>query len=283
MHPDIRAINFTGSSLTGKKIQEMAAKSNLKKVILELGGKSPAIVFEDADLEEAAAATSFSVTFVSGQACIANSRVYVQESVAEKFTEACLRHYKERRAGAGDPLDPKTTHGPQADSVQFERVKNYLKEGRNGLGKIELGGDVLNLEGGNGFFIEPSIFTNVPEDAVTMKEEIFGPVVQLNTFKTESEVLAKANDTEYGLYGSVFSKDIDRAMRVAVALEAGTVGVNCTSPTMAHDMPFGGYKMSGQGREGFGYSIDNYLETKSVLIRMRPEGTTGLQMSGPIA
>ena len=261
----------------------MAAKSNLKKVILELGGKSPAIVFEDADLEEAAAATSFSVTFVSGQACIANSRVYVQESVAEKFTEACLRHYKERRAGAGDPLDPKTTHGPQADSVQFERVKNYLKEGRNGLGKIELGGDVLNLEGGNGFFIEPSIFTNVPEDAVTMKEEIFGPVVQLNTFKTESEVLAKANDTEYGLYGSVFSKDIDRAMRVAVALEAGTVGVNCTSPTMAHDMPFGGYKMSGQGREGFGYSIDNYLETKSVLIRMRPEGTTGLQMSGPIA
>ncbi|KIW04365.1 uncharacterized protein PV09_04649 [Verruconis gallopava] len=266
LHPDVRLINFTGSSATGKLITEMAAKSNLKRVVLELGGKSPTIVFDDADIEKAAIETAFSIRFVSGQACIANSRIYVQEGVAPKFKKAFASAFAQFKAG--DPLDPSTTHGPQADKIQFERVKEYLKLAREGQGKIEMGGDILKLEGGNGFFISPTIITDQPEDARGMKEEIFGPVVGINTFKTEREAIAKAVDSEYGLYSAVYSKNIDRALRVAKAMEAGTVGVNCTSPSIANDMPFGGYKGSGVGREGFGYSIDNYLETKSVLIKL---------------
>lgn len=264
LHPDVRLVNFTGSGVTGKLIAEMAAKSNLKRVILELGGKSPTIVFDDANIEKAAAETAFSIRFVSGQACIANSRIYVQEGVAVKFKKAFATAFAEFKVG--NPLDPSTTHGPQADEIQFNRVKEFLELAKQGKGKVELGGDVLELEGGNGFFIQPTIITDQPEDARGMKEEIFGPVVGINTFKTESEAIAKAVNSEYGLYSAVYSKNIDRALRVARAMEAGTVGVNCTSPSTASDMPFGGYKQSGVGREGFGYSLDQYLETKAVLI-----------------
>ncbi|KAG9195671.1 aldehyde dehydrogenase (NAD+) [Alternaria panax] len=192
-HMDVRALSFTGSSRTGRLIQAAAAKSNLKQVFLELGGKSPAVVFEDADLEKAV--------------CMANSRIYV--------------------TGGGAP------------------------------------------SGREGYYIKPTIFKDTPEDAKIMKEEIFGPVVNINVFKSEDEVLAKANATEYGLYASVYTKDIDRAMRFAKGLEAGTVGVNCTSPVTGADMPFGGYKSSGSGREGEPlYSLDNFLETKSVLIKI---------------
>jgi aldehyde dehydrogenase (NAD+) len=264
LHPDVRLINFTGSGVTGKLIAEMAAKSNLKRVILELGGKSPTIVFDDANIEKAAAETAFSIRLLSGQACIANSRIYVQEGVAVKFKKAFATAFAEFKVG--NPLDPSTTHGPQADEIQFNRVKEFLELAKQGKGKVELGGDVLELEGGNGFFIQPTIITDQPEDARGMKEEIFGPVVGINTFKTESEAIAKAVNSEYGLYSAVYSKNIDRALRVARAMEAGTVGVNCTSPSTASDMPFGGYKQSGVGREGFGYSLDQYLETKAVLI-----------------
>jgi aldehyde dehydrogenase (NAD+) len=266
LHPDVRLVNFTGSGATGKLISEMAAKSNLKRVVLELGGKSPTIVFDDANIEKAAAETAFSVRFVSGQACIANSRIYVQEGVADKFKKAFATAFAEFKAG--NPLDPSTTHGPQADEIQFKRVKEYLELAKQGKGKVELGGDVLKLEGGNGFFIQPTIITDQAEDARGMKEEIFGPVVGINTFKTEAEAIAKAVDSEYGLYSAVYSKNIDRALRVARAMEAGTVGINCTSPSVASDMPFGGYKQSGIGREGFGYSLENYFEVKTVLIKL---------------
>ena len=266
-HMDVRCISFTGSTATGRRIQEVAAKSNLKKVLLELGGKSPCIVFEDADLAKAAMETQFSMSFNSGQVCIANSRVYVQESVADKFRAAFAKAFQEQKRG--DPLDPTTTQGPQADDIQYERVKAYLEAGKAGKGKLDLGGNAIKLEGGNGFFIEPTVFSDVPEDASTMKEEIFGPVVHINTFKTEQEALDKANDTEYGLYASVYTEDLSRAMRVSKALEAGEVGVNCTSPTIAHDMPFGGWKGSGNTREAFaGYSIENFLETKAVMIKL---------------
>jgi len=265
-HMDVRLINFTGSSATGKLIQEMAAKSNLKKVILELGGKSPTIVFEDADIEQAAAETAHSIRFVSGQACVANSRIYVQDTVADKFKTAFAKALADFKAG--NPLDPATTHGPQADEIQFKRVSEYLKLAKESGGKVEMGGGSIKMEGGNGFFIEPTIITDQPENARTMKEEIFGPVVGINVFKTEKEAIEKAVDSEFGLYSSVYSKNIDRALRVAKRMEAGTVGVNCTSPTMAHDMPFGGYKGSGAGREGIGYSLDNYLETKAVMIKL---------------
>ena len=155
MHPDVRLINFTGSSATGKLISEMAAKSNLKRVVLELGGKSPTVVFNDADIEKAAAETAFSIRFVSGQACIANSRIYVQEGVASQFKKAFAAAFSQFKVG--DPLDPSTTHGPQADEIQFKRVKEFLELAKSGKGKIEMGGDTIKMEGGNGFFIQPTV------------------------------------------------------------------------------------------------------------------------------
>ena len=265
-HMDIRLINFTGSTFTGRKIQAAAASSNLKKVVLELGGKSPAIIFEDADLTKAAGDTVASLQILMGQACIANSRVYVQDTVADKYKEAFKAIFK--AAKKGDPLLPETQQGPQADEIQFERIKTFLQAAKDGKGKLELGGNATKDESGTGYFIEPTIYSDVPEDEKTQKEEVFGPYVNINTFKTEEEAIEKANNTEYGLYASVYTKDISRAMRVAKAFESGQVGVNCTSPTFANDMPFGGYKGSGQGREGFGYSLDEYLEMKTVMIKV---------------
>lgn len=258
-HMEVRCLSFTGSTQTGRKIQSNAALSNLKTVHVELGGKTPAIIFPDADLESAAAQTSFSVQIFSGQTCNANSRIYVHESVADKF----LGLFKSMFGAAvlGNPLDKETTLGPQVDQIQYERVKSYLIAGEK-EGTLTLGGDAKN-----GYFIKPTVFENAPEDAQIMKEEVFGPVVVINTFRTEEEVLAKANDSEYGLYAAVFTRDIDRAVRVSKLLEAGTVGVNCTSPCMPKDMPFGGFKGSGMGRESFLHSMDGYLETKAILIQ----------------
>jgi aldehyde dehydrogenase (NAD+) len=256
---DVRCISFTGSSLTGQKIQVAAAKSNLKHCHMELGGKSPAVIFEDADLEAAAAQTQFSIQFNSGQICVANSRVYVQESVYDKFV--ALFREKFAAVKLGDPLDPTTVHGPQIDVVQYKRVQEYLGIGQKD-GSLTQGGDA-----NDGFFVKPTIFENVPEDSRLMREEVFGPVVTINKFKTEEEAVRKANDTEFGLYASVFTKDLDRAVRMSKALEAGTVGVNCTSPTNSKDGAFGGYKMSGNTREGMLYSIDSFLQTKTILIK----------------
>lgn len=264
-HMDIRLINFTGSTFTGRKIQAAAASSNLKKVVLELGGKSPALIFEDADLAKAAGDTVASLQILMGQACIANSRIYVQDTVADKYKEAFKAIFK--AAKKGDPLLPETQQGPQADEIQFERIKTFLEAAKQGKGKLELGGNATKDADGTGYFIEPTVYSDVPEDEKTQKEEVFGPYVNINTFKTEEEAIEKANNTEYGLYASVYTKDISRAMRVAKAFESGQVGVNCTSPTFANDMPFGGYKGSGQGREGFGYSLDEYLEIKTVMVK----------------
>ena len=261
-HMDIRCISFTGSSLTGQKIQAAAAKSNMKPVHMELGGKTPALIFEDADLESAAAQTKFSIQINSGQVCTANSRIYVHESVADKF----IQPFREQFANVtlGDPLDPATTHGPQIDVLQYNQVKEYLAIGEKD-GQLTFGGDA-----NDGFFVKPTIFERVPEDSRVVREEIFGPVVVINTFKTEAEAVEKANGTQFGLYASVFTKNMDRAVRLSRALEAGTVGVNCTSPTGAKDTPFGGYKMSGNGREGMLHSLEGFLQTKTILIKAGP-------------
>lgn len=264
-HMDVRALSFTGSGRTGRLIQAAAAKSNLKQVYLELGGKSPAVVFEDADLREAAEQTAHSVQWNSGQVCMANTRVYVQDSIADQF----MQLFKERFTSItmGDPLQKGTDHGPQADAIQHKTILRYLELGKQSGGELVLGGSPpCDREG---YYIQPTIFTNTPEDATIMKEEIFGPVVNINKFKTEEEVLQKANDTEFGLYASVYTKNIDRALRFAKGLEAGSVGINCTSPTTAKDMPFGGYKASGSGREGEPFdSLNNFLETKTVIIKI---------------
>jgi aldehyde dehydrogenase (NAD+) len=258
-HMGVRGISFTGSSATGRKIQVASAKSNMKHVHMELGGKTPAIVFPDADVASAAAQTQFSIQFNSGQICVANSRIYVHESIAEQFIKSFREHFAAVKMG--DPMDPTTAHGPQVDMIQYERIKEYLAIGEKD-GKLTAGGDAKD-----GLFVRPTVFEGVPENSRLMQEEVFGPVVAINTFSTEEEVIAKANNSEFGLYASVFTKDIDRAVRVSKALDAGTVGVNCTSPTAAKDCAFGGFKSSGTGREGLLHSLDSYLEIKSILIK----------------
>lgn len=261
-HMDVRCLSFTGSSQTGQKIQSAASASNMKHLHLELGGKSPSLVFPDADLPAAAGQTASSLTFMSGQSCITNSRIYVQESIADAF----ILMFKKAFAAAqlGNPLDPNTSRGPQIDRPQHDRIRAYIEVGQQD-GTVTLGGGA-----GPGLAIEPTVVEDVPEKSQLMQEEVFGPVVVINRFKDETEVIQRANQSEYGLYASVFTKDIDRAMRVSKLLEAGTVAVNCTSPTMAMDMPFGGYKTSGVGREGYMHSMENFLETKAILMRVSP-------------
>ena len=266
-HMDIRVINFTGSTMTGRKIQAAAASADLKTVILELGGKSPTLVFDDARIEKAADETARSILLNAGQICMAGSRVYVQESVAERYISTFVKVFSTARKG--DPLLPETQLGPQADKIQFHRVMAYLAAAESGgNGKLLIGGKAAQGDGEGGYFIEPTAYTDVPEDATTQREEIFGPFVNINTFKTEAEVIEKANATDYGLYASVYTRDLSRALRVSKALESGVVAVNCTSPTSPHDVPFGGYKLSGQGREGFGHSLSEYLEVKSVMMKI---------------
>lgn len=260
-HMQIRMLSFTGSLHTGKAIQKAAADSNLKNVVLELGGKSPAVVFADADLDEAARLTQYSVRTNAGQTCMQNSRIYVHADVADAF----VAKFKEKIAAArmGDPLDPATQVGPIVDEVQRQRVLAYIESGKQS-GKLALG-EAAPEEGA---YVTPTIFLETPEDSRIMKEEVFGPVVNINVFTSEDDVVKKANDTEFGLYASVFTKDIDRALRMLSRLEAGTVGINCTSPTTGMDMPFGGYKQSGIGREGLEHSLNNYLEVKTALIKV---------------
>ncbi|KAL8354309.1 hypothetical protein RB601_003934 [Gaeumannomyces tritici] len=264
-HMDVRAISFTGSTNVGRRIQQAAASSNLKNVLLELGGKSPAIVFADADLQKAAADIALSIQFNSGQICVANSRAYVEKSAAGEFVELV----KQALAAAkpGDPTDPSTTHGPQVDRVQYDAVMSYIESGK-ASGSLALGGNG-SLDKDGGFFVEPTIFVSQPEDSKVVKNEIFGPVIVINTFEDEREALRNANDTEYGLWAAVYTRDISRALRVAKAIESGMVSINCTSPmSMPTDMPFGGYKASGQGREGVHQSIDAYCEVKTVVIKI---------------
>ncbi|RDW83529.1 ALDH-like protein [Coleophoma crateriformis] len=270
-HMRIRALSFTGSTRTGRAIQIASAQSNLKKVVFELGGKGPALIFEDADLEEAAKGTEHSINGQSGQTCMANSRVYVQESVKERFLEAFKKMASSRRIG--DPTDPSVNHGPQADKVQYDTVLRYIALGKE-TGNLILGGGLdeparNNYTGAKGnLTIHPVIFTDQPEDSRVVKEEIFGPVVVINVFKTEEEVIAKANDTEFGLYASVWTKNLERALRVSKKLESGMVGVNCASPTGSWDLPFGGYKGSGTGRESLLESMEHYLEHKSIYFKV---------------
>lgn len=192
-HMDIRALSFTGSGRAGRIIQAAAAKSNLKQVYLELGGKSPGVIFEDADLETAVRQTAHGIQWNSGQVCMANSRVYVQNTIADKYVDL-FKTYVEREVAIGDPLEAGVNHGPQADEVQHKTVLQYLESGKQSGGELLIGGG--KPPDRKGYFIQPTIFKNTPEDAEIMKEEVFGPVVNINVFKSEEEVLAKANDTE---------------------------------------------------------------------------------------
>lgn len=263
----MRALSFTGSTKNGRSIQIASAKSNLKKVVFELGGKSPALVFEDADIEQTAKETENSINWNSGQTCMANSRIYVQESIKNKFIEIFTKLARSRKMG--DPTNPEINHSPQAGKTQYETVNKYIA-----LGKEEAGSTIDTATESNGasesdksLIISPVIFTSVPESSRIAKEEIFGPVVMINTFATEDEAIKKANDTEFGLYAALYTKDLEHAVRVGKKLQSGMVGINCTSPTGCWDLPFGGWKGSGTGRESLLDSMEHYLEHKSLYVR----------------
>lgn len=221
-HMDVDKIAFTGSTGVGRSIMKAAAASNLKKVTLELGGKSPNVVFDDADIESAIEWVNFGIYFNHGQCCCAGTRIYVQEGVYDKFLEA----FKKRAASntVGDPFHEKTFQGPQISQVQYDRIMGYIDSGKKAGATVETGGE---RHGDKGYFIQPTIFSDVKPDMDIMREEIFGPVCAIAKFKDEEEVLALANDSSYGLAAAVHTKDVTRAIRVSNALQAGTVWVNC--------------------------------------------------------
>ncbi|PFH57754.1 hypothetical protein XA68_14597 [Ophiocordyceps unilateralis] len=261
-HMDIDKVAFTGSTLVGRTIMKAAASSNLKKVTLELGGKSPNIVFNDADIEQAISWVNFGIYFNHGQCCCAGTRIFVQDGIYDKFLEAFKQRTKKNQVG--DPFDDKTFQGPQVSQLQYDRIMGYIKSGKEDGATVEIGGD---RHGDKGYFIQPTIFSNVRPDMKIMREEIFGPVCAIAKFKTEEEAIKLGNDTIYGLAAALHTTDLNTAVRVSNALKAGTVWVNCYN-LINHQAPFGGYKQSGIGRELGEEALMNYTETKSVAIRL---------------
>ncbi|XP_006644329.1 aldehyde dehydrogenase family 2 member C4-like isoform X1 [Oryza brachyantha] len=258
-HMDVDSVAFTGSAEIGRTIMESAARSNLKNVSLELGGKSPMIVFDDADVDMAVTLSTLAVFFNKGEICVAGSRVYVQEGIYDEFVKKAVevaRNWK-----VGDPFDATTNMGPQVDKVQFERVLKYIEIGKREGATLLTGGKPT---GDKGYYIEPTIFVDVKEDMTIAQEEIFGPVMSLMKFKTVEEAIERANCTKYGLAAGVVTKNLDIANRVSRSVRAGTVWVNCYF-AFDPDAPFGGYKMSGFGRDQGLVAIDKYLQVKSVI------------------
>uniref|UniRef100_A0A8B9DSI1 retinal dehydrogenase n=1 Tax=Anser cygnoides TaxID=8845 RepID=A0A8B9DSI1_ANSCY len=227
----------------GKLIQEAAGRSNLKRVTLELGGKSPNIIFADADLDYAVEQAHQGVFFNQGQCCTAGSRIYVEESIYEEFVRRSVERAKRRVVGS--PFDPTTEQGPQIDKKQYNKILELIQSGITEGAKLECGGKGL---GRKGFFIEPTVFSNVTDDMRIAKEEIFGPVQEILRFKTMDEVIERANNSDFGLVAAVFTNDINKALTVSSAMQAGTVWINCYNALNAQS-PFGGFKMSGNGRE----------------------------------
>ncbi|KAJ9583104.1 hypothetical protein L9F63_022547, partial [Diploptera punctata] len=261
-HPDIGKVAFTGSTEFQKIIMAAAAKSNLKKVSLELGGKSPLVIFGDADIDYAVKVAHEALFFNQGEVCCAGSRTFVHESIYDEFVKKATEMAKKRKVG--DAFTEGVEHGPQIDDEIFTRILSFIERGKCEGAKLECGGERL---GNEGFFIKPTVFSNVTDDMDIAKEEIFGPVQCIIKFKTLEEAIERANKTSYGLAAGVITKDINTALVFAQSVEAGSVWVN-TYNHFSPQNPFGGYKQSGLGRElGFD-SLDEYLETKTVTIQM---------------
>ncbi|EPE07299.1 aldehyde dehydrogenase [Ophiostoma piceae UAMH 11346] len=269
-HADVDKIAFTGSTATGREIMKMAA-GTLKNVTLETGGKSPLLVFEDADIELAAFWAHIGIMSNQGQICSSTSRILVHESVHDRFVESFKQTVK-RVSVVGDPFDPATFQGPQVTRAQYERVLGYIASGREegatvAYGGEPLGGPLKSGGGSKGFFVAPTVFTNVKPTMKIYKEEIFGPCVAIVSFRTEDEALEMANDTTYGLGAAVFTKDMARAHRVARDIEAGMVWINSSNDS-DYRVPFGGVKQSGIGRELGEAGLAAYSNVKSVHLNM---------------
>lgn len=264
-HNDVNKIAFTGSVVVGRKIQEASAKSNLKRVTLELGGKSPFIITEvnDKDLKQAAEDTAASIFGNHGQSCCACSRVFVHEKVYDKYV-GYLKQIADSKV-VGDPFDEKTTNGAIISKVQFDKVLAYIESAKEEGATVTAGG---NKCADKGYFLRPTILTNVSDDMKVAKEEIFGPVVCIMKYQTVDEVIQRANNTSYGLGSGLYSNDMNTIMKITNALETGTVWVNCYG-AFKSQAPMGGYKESGIGREMGEYGLHEYTEVKNVTIRMK--------------
>ncbi|KZV75147.1 NAD-aldehyde dehydrogenase [Peniophora sp. CONT] len=257
-HKDVDKVAFTGSTITGRRIMEAAARSNLKKVSLELGGKSPNIVFESADLEQAANWAAMGILYNTGQDCTAGSRVYVQNSVYDKFAEILKR--KAAELVIGDGFDEKSGGGPVVSKAQYDRVWSYIESGKSEGAKLLLGGEKRKEKG---YWVDATIFTDITPSMKIVEEEIFGPVLALGRFETEDEAVELANATTYGLAAGLHSNDQAQCHRVSNALEAGTVWINQYN-VLHNNVPFGGKKQSGIGRELGSHALDEYISTKAV-------------------
>lgn len=261
-HPDIRKVAFTGSTEVGKIIMASAANSNLKKVSLELGGKSPLVVFDDVDLDEAVPLAQEAVFVNQGQVCCAGSRTFVQEKIYDEFVKRSVELAKKRKIGGAFAAGAQ--HGPQIDEDSFKKVLSYIESGKKDGAKLEVGGSRIGTEG---YFIQPTVFSSVTDNMLIAKEEIFGPVQSFIKFKTLEEVIERANNTNYGLAAGVLTNNINNALTFANAVEAGSVWVNCYNAINVN-VPFGGYKESGLGRELGEDGLNDYLQTKAVTIKL---------------
>lgn len=260
-HPGVDKVAFTGEHRTAQIIMRDASET-LKRLTFELGGKSPNIVFADADLDAAAVGSHFGLYFNQGQCCCAGSRLYVQEKVYDKFVDKLTAMNKTRKLG--DPLDSTTEQGPQVDQAQFDKIMHYIDLGKREGAECLSGGGRF---GDRGYFIEPTLFGNVNDDMAIAREEIFGPVLSVLKFKDVDEIVERANNTFYGLAAAVWTKDIEKAHRLAAKIKAGTIWINCYDVFDAA-APFGGFKMSGLGRELGEKGLDAYTETKTVTVSL---------------
>ncbi|KIW07282.1 uncharacterized protein PV09_02136 [Verruconis gallopava] len=265
-HMGIDKIAFTGSTATGKEIMKLASV-NMKNITLETGGKSPLLVFDDADLDQAVKWGHIGIMSNMGQICTATSRILVQEGIYDKFVEAFKERVKST-SKVGNPFEDDTFQGPQVTKAQYERVLSYIESGKSEGATLALGGEAYkNVGNGKGFYIAPTVFTNVKDDMKIFREEVFGPFVVISSFKDEEEALARANNTTYGLGSAVFTKDIARAHRVARKIEAGMVWINSSNDSDFR-VPFGGVKQSGIGRELGEAGLEAYTNKKSVHVNL---------------
>jgi aldehyde dehydrogenase (NAD+) len=259
---DVDKVAFTGSTEVGHLVMEAAAKSNLKPVTLELGGKSPNIIFADVDLDEAVEGAHTGLFSNQGQSCCAGSRVFVDQTVYDRFVEKSIARAQKRIVG--DPFDPATELGPLVDQAQFDKVMGYIDSGRGEGATLACGGERI---GNRGYFIRPTVFSHVQDEMKIAGEEIFGPVMSVIPFNNLDEVIARANRTKYGLAAAVWTRDIKKALAVANGVRAGTIWVNCYN-VLDTRAPFGGFKQSGIGRELGEYGLEQYTQVKTVIARL---------------